>query len=171
MSQFFVSGGQSIGVSVSASVLLMNTQDRSPLRWTGWISLQSKGLSRVFTNTTVQKHQFLVLTFIVQLSYPYMTTGKTMITQERSHMLSRFEWEMSMTVKWGEDRKLNSRNQGVYSNLAGGSQAVESCLWIRLDIPQPDITMGKAVPDSYQYWLGCQWHDGTAFCKVLWPFS
>ena len=51
-------GGQSIGVSPSASVLPMNIQDRSPLGWTGWISLQSKGLSRVFSNTTVQKHQF-----------------------------------------------------------------------------------------------------------------
>ena len=57
MSQLFASGGQSIGVSVSASVLPMNTQDWSPLEWTGWISLQSKGLSRVFSNTTVQKHQ------------------------------------------------------------------------------------------------------------------
>ena len=52
------SGGQSIGVSVSTSVLPKNTQDWSPLGWTGWISLQSKGLSRVFSSTTVQKHQF-----------------------------------------------------------------------------------------------------------------
>ena len=58
MSQLFASGGRSIGVSASTSVLPMNTQDWSPLRWTGWISLQSKGLSRVFSNTTVQKHQF-----------------------------------------------------------------------------------------------------------------
>ena len=64
MSQFFISGGQSIGVSASASVLPMNTQDWSPPGWTGWISLQSKGLSRVFSNTTVQKHQF----FSAQLS-------------------------------------------------------------------------------------------------------
>ena len=56
MSQLFTWGGQSIGVS--ASVLPINTQDWSPLGWTGWISLQSKGLSRVFSNTTVQKHQF-----------------------------------------------------------------------------------------------------------------
>ena len=67
-----------LGVSASASVLPMNTQDCSPLGWTGWISLQSKGLSRVFSNTTVQKHQF----FSAQLSsqsnsHPYMTTGKT----------------------------------------------------------------------------------------------
>ena len=58
MSQFFTSGGQSIGASASASVLPMNIQDWFPLGWTGWISLQSKGLSRVFSNTTVQKHQF-----------------------------------------------------------------------------------------------------------------
>ena len=58
MSQLFSSGGQSIGVSASISVLPMNTQDWSPLGWTGWISLQSKGLSRVFSNTTVQNHQF-----------------------------------------------------------------------------------------------------------------
>ena len=58
MSQLFTWGGQSIGVSASASVLPMNTHDWSPLEWTGWISLQSKGLSRVLSNTTVQKHQF-----------------------------------------------------------------------------------------------------------------
>ena len=58
MSQFFASGGQSIGDLASASVLSMNIQDRFPLGWTGWISLQSKGLSRVFSKTTAQKHQF-----------------------------------------------------------------------------------------------------------------
>ena len=58
MSQFFISGGQSIGVSASASVLPMNIQGWFPLGLTGWISLQSKGFSRVFSNTTVQKHQF-----------------------------------------------------------------------------------------------------------------
>ena len=58
MSQFFPSGGQSIAASASASVLSMNIQDRFPLGWTGWISLLSKGPSRVFSNTTVQKHKF-----------------------------------------------------------------------------------------------------------------
>ena len=57
------SGGQSIGVSASTSVLPKNTQDWSPLGWTSWISLQSKGLSRVFSNTTVQKHQFFCAQF------------------------------------------------------------------------------------------------------------
>ena len=58
MTQLFASSSQSIWVSASTSVLPMNTQDWSPLGWTGWISLQSKGLSRVLSNTTVQKHQF-----------------------------------------------------------------------------------------------------------------
>ena len=58
VSQLFASSGQSIGVSASTSVLPMNTQDWSPLGWTGWISLQSKGLSRVFSNTILKKHQF-----------------------------------------------------------------------------------------------------------------
>ena len=133
MSQLFAWGGPSIGVSASASVLPMNTQDWSPLGWTGWISLQSKGLSRVFSNTIVQKHQFLgwginvtpwlihvnvwknplqccevislQLTkinggkkktrtkasilqhsafFTVQLSHPYMTTGKTIALTRRT---------------------------------------------------------------------------------------
>ena len=64
VSQFFALDGQSIGISVLASVLPMNIQDWFPLGWTGWISLQSKGLSRTFSNTTVQKHQF----FNAQLS-------------------------------------------------------------------------------------------------------
>ena len=64
MSQFFALGGRSVGVSASTSDLPVNIQDWFPLGWTGWISLQSKGLSRVFSNTTVQKHQF----FSAQLS-------------------------------------------------------------------------------------------------------
>ena len=61
MRQLFASSGQSIGVSSSTSVLPMNTQDWFPLGWTGWISLKSKGLSRVFSNTTVQKHQLVCM--------------------------------------------------------------------------------------------------------------
>ena len=78
VSWLFTSGGHSIGTSVSASVLPMNNQGWFPLVLTGWNSLLSKGLSRVFSNTTVLKHQF----FSTQLSLssnsnPYMTTGKT----------------------------------------------------------------------------------------------
>ena len=81
MSQLFISGGQSIGVSASTSVLPMNTQDWSPLRWTGWISFQSKGLSRVFSNTTVQKHQFFALSFL------YRPTLTSIHDQWKNHRL------------------------------------------------------------------------------------
>ena len=85
MSPFFASGGQSIRVSASASVLPMNIQDWLPLGWTGWISLQSKGLSRVFSNFSkvelLHSSKVSILLhsafFTVQLSHPYMTTGKT----------------------------------------------------------------------------------------------
>ena len=81
MIQFFPSGGQSIGIAVSASVLPMNIQNGFPLGLTGWISLQSKGFSRVFSNTTVQKHSAF---FTVQLSYPYMTTEKNIALTRRT---------------------------------------------------------------------------------------
>ena len=79
VSLFFSSGGQSIGVSASASALPMNIQDWFPLGMTGLISLQSSGLSRVFSNTTVQKASILQCSvfFMVQFVNPYMTTGKT----------------------------------------------------------------------------------------------
>ena len=82
MSQLFTSGGQSIAVSASASVLPMNTQDWSPLGWIGWISLLSKGLSRFFSNTTVQKHQF----FGTQLS-----------SQSNSHIHT---WALEKPYPW-----------------------------------------------------------------------
>ena len=82
-SQLFTWGGQSIGVSALA--LPMNTQDWSALGWTGWTSLQSKGLSRVFSNTTIKsitlQHSVF---FIAQLSHPYMTTGKTIALTRRN---------------------------------------------------------------------------------------
>ena len=83
MSQLFAWGGQNIGVSALASVLPKNTQDWSPSEWTGWISLQSKGLSRVFSNTKasiLQRSAF----FTVQLSHLYMTTGKTIALTRRT---------------------------------------------------------------------------------------
>ena len=93
MSQLFTSGSQSIGVSALASVLPKNTQDWSPLEWTSWISLQSKGLSRVFSNTTVQKHQC----FGAQLSsesnfhihtWPLNMTRRTFVGKVMSLLLS-----------------------------------------------------------------------------------
>ena len=90
MSQFFTSGGQNIGVSASESVHPMNIQDWFLLGLSGWISLQSKGLSRVFSNTTVQKPQFFGTQrfFMIQILHPYMTTGKT-ITLTRWTFVSK----------------------------------------------------------------------------------
>ena len=82
MSQLFTSSGQSIGVSDSTSVLPMNIQDWSPLGWTGWISLQSKGLSRVFSNTTVQKHPFF---------------GAKLSSQSNSHIHT---WPLEKAQPW-----------------------------------------------------------------------
>ena len=79
MSQLFAWSGQSTGVSTLASVLPNNTQGCSPLQWTGWISLQSKGLSRVFSNTTVQKHQFF---------------GAQPSSQSNSHIMSKKQREL-----------------------------------------------------------------------------
>ena len=82
MSQFFTSGSQSIAASASTSVLPMNTQDWSPLGWTVWISLQCKGLSRVFSNTTVQKHQFF---------------GTQPSSQSNSHI---YTWPLEKPLPW-----------------------------------------------------------------------
>ena len=76
VSQLFTSGGQSIGVSASASVLPMNTPDWFPFGWTGWIPLQSKGLSRVFSNMFKSISSSVLSFLTVQLSHPYITTGK-----------------------------------------------------------------------------------------------
>ena len=86
-SQLFTWGGQSIGVSASESVLPMNTQDWSPSAWTGWISLQSKGLSRVFSNTTVQKHQF----FCAQLSSPSNSHINTRPLEKPSNVMNEMK--------------------------------------------------------------------------------
>ena len=86
VSQLFISGGQS--TRASTSVLLMNTQDWSPLEWTGWISLLSKGLSRVFSSTTIQKHQF----FSAQPGFPGGSTGKES-TCTAGELGSCLDWE------------------------------------------------------------------------------
>ena len=111
MSQLFAWGGQSTGISASTWVLPMNTKDWSPLGWTRWISLQSKGLSRVFSNITVQKHQFSGAQFIVQLSHPYMTTGKTIALTRwtLSRVLTYFKrplcWERLKVGREGDNRE------------------------------------------------------------------
>ena len=121
MSQLFVSGGQNIGVSASTSVLPMNTQDWSLLGWTGWISLQSKGLSRVFSNTTVQKHSKIILWhsafFIVQLSHPYMTTGKT-IALTRGALMMLWKCCTQYTSKFGKLSSGPRTGKGQFSFLS-----------------------------------------------------
>ena len=92
-------GGQNIGVSATASVLPMNTQDWSPLGWTGWIFLQSKGLSRVFSNTTVQKHQF----FEAQLSSALLTMSKPLTvwsTINCGKFWKRWEYQTTWPASW-----------------------------------------------------------------------
>ena len=85
VSQFFTSGGQSIGVSASASVLPMDIQDWFPLGWTCWISLQSKGLSRVLSNTTVQKHQFFNSNFLSSVQFSHSVVSDSLQHHESQH--------------------------------------------------------------------------------------
>ena len=94
MNQLFTSGGQSIGVSTSTSVLPMNSQDWSALGWTGWISLESKGLSRVFSNTTVQKHQFFGAQFL------YSSTLTSIHDYWKNHSLDQMDlcWQSNIST-------------------------------------------------------------------------
>ena len=91
MSQVLISGGRSIRVSISISVLWMNTQDWSPLGWTGWISLQSKGLSRVFSNTTVQMYHRIVNTKIRLIILFAGKDGAAMYNQQKQ------DWELTVS--------------------------------------------------------------------------
>ena len=92
MSQLFASSGQSIGVSASTSVLPTNIQDWFPLGWTGWISLKSKGLSRVFSNNTVQKHQF----FCAQLSLLSNSHIRTWLLENHSVEEMDISWQINV---------------------------------------------------------------------------
>ena len=114
MSQLFASGCQSIGVSASTSVLLMNTQGWSPSEWTGWISLQSKGLTRVFSNTTIQKHQF----FCAQLS-----------SQFNSHIHTRL-LEIIAFTRWTLVEKVMSLLFNMLSRLVITFLPRSKCLLI-----------------------------------------
>ena len=94
VSQFFASGGQRIGVSASASVLPTNTQDWSPLGWTGWISLQSKGLSRVFPTPQFKSINFLVLSFL------YSPTLISIHDHWKNHSLDKMDifWQSNVSI-------------------------------------------------------------------------
>ena len=125
MSQLFTSGGQYIKVSTSAWILPMNIQDWFPLGLTGWISLKSKGLSRVFSNTTVEKHQFFgaQLSLGSKLSHPYMTTGKTIALIRRTfvgkvmsllfnRLSSIFAWKIPWTEEPGRLQSIGYQRVG-----------------------------------------------------------
>ena len=100
MSQFFTSGGQRIGVSASASVLPVNIQDWFSLGWTGWISLQSKGLSRVSCNTTKASFLRCSAFFMVQISHPYMTTGRTVALTRQTFVGKVMSLLFNMPLGW-----------------------------------------------------------------------
>ena len=99
MSQFFSSGGQSIGVSASASVLPMNIQDWFPLGLTGWISLLSKGLSKVFSNTTVQKHQFFGTQLSLQSNSHIIIVQRSCLVQ-LSHLNLHGYFSINLNFIW-----------------------------------------------------------------------
>ena len=99
MSQFFATDGQNIGILASASVLPMNIQDWFPLGWTSWISLQFKGFSRVFSNTTVQKHQFFGAQPCIW-SHPYMATRKTIALNRWTYVSKVMSLLFSMLSGW-----------------------------------------------------------------------
>ena len=129
-SQLFTWGGQSTGVWALASVLPMNTQDWSPLGWTGWISLQSKGLSRVFSNSTVQKCQF----FCTQLSSPtfFLGGGEARIPEWVASPFSR-------RSSWARD----------WSRV---SHTVGRCftIWATTEVSNKSLECGNFTDDFYQ---------------------
>ena len=134
MSQFFVSGGQSIGVSTSAAILPMNIQDWFPLGWTGWISMQPKGLSSLLQHHSSGASILRCSAFfIVQLSHPYMTTGKTIALTRQTFvgkvmsllfdMLSRLVIALMLAVE-----KLRPSKRQTSENEEGCYREVET-IW------------------------------------------
>ena len=162
MSQFFASGGQSIGISASTSVFPMKTQDWSPLGWTGWILLQSKGFSRVFSNTTVQKHQFSGTSafFTVQRSHPYMTTGK---------IIALTRWTPWRDFPGGSDGKSICLQSGRPTMRS--SQRVGQIPWRRKWQPTlvflPGKSHGQRSLAGYSPW-GHKESDKTEQCHFTW---
>ena len=139
MSQPFASDGQSIGVSASASVLPMNTNDRS-LGWTGWISLQSKGLSRVFSKHHSSKASILRRSafFIVQLSHPYMTTEKT-IAFTRPTFVGKVMSVLFNMIGWLE-RQWQPTPVLFPGESQGWRSLVGCCLWGHTELDTTEAT-------------------------------
>ena len=155
MSQLFSWGGQSIGVSALASVLPMNTQDWSPSEWTGWTSLQSKGLSRVLSNTTVQKHQF----FSTQLSsqsnshiHTWPLEKDVYINYNNSHRswkhLEILLCEMESMKAVLEAPKMEQNYTGIYPAAASAAKSLQSCP--TLCDPRDSSPPGSPIPGILQ---------------------
>ena len=125
MSQLFTSGGQSIGVSASTSALPMNTQDWSPLGWTGWISLQSKGLSRVFSSTTFQKSTYMYI-----YNRSFCSTRKTNMT-----LLTNYEKRESVSCSVASDSFVTPWTVAHQAPLSMGFPRQE--YWSVLPFPSP----------------------------------
>ena len=152
MSQFFALGGQSIGVSASASVLPMNIQGWFPLGWTGWITLLYTGLLRVFSNTTVKEHQFFStqLSFIiVQLSHPYTTTGKTIALTRRT-----FVGKVVSLL-------FNTRSRLVIAFLPRSK-----CLLISWQQSPSAVILEQVSHSSHCFPFYLPWSDGTGCCDL-----
>ena len=122
MSQIFTWGGQSIGVLASASLLPINIQDWSPLEWTGWISLQSKGLSRVFSNTTVQNHQF----FGTQLSFSVRSWNLAYAFCKVSPECTRMRTPIAHS--WGKKGSMKC----IRFSTSLGRERIEKLIWIKI---------------------------------------
>ena len=130
MSQLFASGGQSIGVSASTSVLPMNTQDWSPLGWTGWISSQSKGLSRVFPNTTVQKH----LSFAECYS---ITSSSVLFSSHIFWYISFLQIHSTMQTRWAVSDRFRRNSQSCKREVRCNIFCPSTCYCFCLEYPSP----------------------------------
>ena len=150
MSQFFTSDGQSIRASASASVLQMNILDGFPLEFTGLFPLQSKGLSRVFYSTTVQRHQkWFSAFFMVQLSHPYMTTGKT----------------IPMTI-WPSLSWISKKiwNQSIDCPMSGSNSCFMTCIQISQE-PGKAVWYSHLLKNFPQFF--CDPHSQMLSCRQL----
>ena len=145
MSQFFTSGGQSIGASASASVLPVNIQDLFPLGWTGWISLQSRGLFKSLLQHHSAKASILQRSafFIVQLSHPYMTTGKATAWFKPV--------ELGMTVISVSSGKVGRGDESLDTSTPGDSHVA----------PRPACPL-SAAPRVGSRWIKGRWHLSTS---------
>ena len=150
MSQLSTSGGQSTGVSASASVPPMNTQDWSPLGWTGWISLQSKGLFKSLLQHHYSKASIPRCSafFIVQLSHPYMTTGKTIALTRRIFV----DKVMSLLF--------NMLSRLIITFLPRSQRLLISWLWsLSAVILEPQNKVWHCFPIYFPWSDGTRWHD------------